>query len=166
MSSGPGTGAPDAEPPALRPAGPADLALLEALEVACFEDPWRGRELAVWLEPERGAAWLAGHGDRVLAFALFQLLPGASELLRVAVLPEARRRGLARRLLEGALRSLAGQGRPACYLEVRAGNRPALALYRSLSFRELNLRKGYYSNGEDALVLGRQLEEKPPPGIG
>jgi ribosomal-protein-alanine N-acetyltransferase len=146
-------------PAGFRRAGPHDLALLEALEVTCFEQPWHGRELAVWLEPERGAAWLVESGGRAVGFALFQLLPGAAELLRVAVTPDARRRGLARAALAEALRSLAGDGRPTCYLEVRSGNRPALALYEALGFRTLGLRRAYYENGEDALVLGRGAPE-------
>jgi ribosomal-protein-alanine N-acetyltransferase len=143
----------------LRRAGPRDLAHLETLEAASFEEPWRGRELAVWLEPERGAAWLVEIGGRAVGFALFQLLPGAAELLRVAVLPGERRRGFARAVLEDALRALAEEGRPTCYLEVRSGNRPALALYEALGFRSIGLRRSYYENGEDALVLGRGASE-------
>ena len=42
-------------------------------------------------------------------------------------------------------------------LELRAGNREALALYESLGFGRLGVRRGYYSEPtEDALVLARE----------
>ncbi|HEX9801516.1 MAG TPA: GNAT family N-acetyltransferase [Thermoanaerobaculia bacterium] len=138
----------------LAPAGPDDLDDLARLEAACLPDPWSRDEIALYL----GSGALAGFrlvaapDDRAaLAFALFQLLPGEAELLRLGVAPEARGRGRGRRLLAAALEHLRAGGRPVCHLEVRAGNRPARGLYETLGFRLVGRRRAYYADGEDAV---------------
>jgi ribosomal-protein-alanine N-acetyltransferase len=81
------------------------------------------------------------------------------------VAPEARRRGLARRLLRQVLETAVHQGARAAHLEVRAGNEAARALYRSMGFREVGRRGGYYSAPtEDAVLLSRtDLDFSPNP---
>ena len=74
-----------------------------------------------------------------------------------AVAPPERRRGIARWLLRFAMGRAARRGACRALLEVRAGNREAVALYESLGFRRLCLRREYYREPvEDALVLARE----------
>lgn len=75
----------------------------------------------------------------------------------LAVHPEHRRRGIASTLLERALVTMAGQGATSVKLEVRAGNEAARRLYRSFGFSRMRHRPAYYDDGEDAIVLGREL---------
>lgn len=91
----------------------------------------------------------AGEG-RLLAYASFRSVLDESELLRVAVRPEARRRGLARRLVVYGLEELKAQGVGTCHLEVRADNSAARSLYRDLGFERVGRRRGYYRDGCDA----------------
>ena len=78
-------------------------------------------------------------------------------LLALAVHPAARRQGIARALHQTALEAL----RPTlAFLEVRASNHAAQALYRSLGYRDSGRRRDYYPNPdgsrEDALVMRLQ----------
>lgn len=75
----------------------------------------------------------------------------------LAVHPEHRRRGIASTLLERALVTLAGEGATSVKLEVREDNDPAQELYREFGFAPMRRRQAYYEDGEDALVLGREL---------
>jgi ribosomal-protein-alanine N-acetyltransferase len=79
---------------------------------------------------------------------------GSSEILTIAVLPEERRKGIARRLLSDLVAAL---GAGPVFLEVAVDNGPALALYRSIGFSVVGRRKDYYaaeSGGPtDALVM-------------
>jgi ribosomal-protein-alanine N-acetyltransferase len=134
----------------LRPAGADDVETLARLEASCFAEPWRADELALYLGSGAVEALLLELGGEARGYALFQLLPGEAELLRIGVLPSARRDGLGGELLAGALARLAHAGRPVCHLEVAADNRPARALYERLGFRVTGLRSGYYADGRDA----------------
>ena len=78
------------------------------------------------------------------------------ELYRIAVLPAYRGAGLGRLLLAEFLAALADRGADECYLEVRAENTVAQALYASCGFLQVGRRKNYYKDPrDDALVLKR-----------
>ena len=135
----------------------ADAATLLALEEACFRTPWRGGELASHLASPTSLSYLCEDGDGIpVGYLLGLCLPPEGELYRVAVPEALRGRGLGRLLLERFLSDLDGRGADACFLEVRASNAPAIALYRSVGFLEVGVRKKYYKDPcEDALVLRR-----------
>ncbi|MCZ7650764.1 MAG: ribosomal protein S18-alanine N-acetyltransferase [Thermoanaerobaculia bacterium] len=148
-----------------REGGARDLPELARLEALAFATPWDAVQLAALLALPSTRAWLlaAGEVPRPRASALFQVVEEEAELLRVAVEPEFRQRGLARRLLEAALLALAQEGVRRVFLEVAAGNAAALALYRRLGFFLQGRRRAYYPAGEDALLLARELAD---PGTG
>ena len=86
---------------------------------------------------------------------------GADELHinNVAVREDYRGRGIGRRLLNSILEEAKRSGANAAYLELRAGNSPALALYKKCGFRVTSRRKSYYSDPiEDALVMTINLD--------
>ena len=143
---------------ALRVAGVADLPALAALEAASFPDSWSERLLAGELAASGSLLLLASDSSSTpLGYAAFRRAADEAELLRVAVAPAARRRGLARRLVEAGLARLLREGVRSCFLEVRPANAPALALYRALGFREAGRRRRYYADGSDALLLRLDL---------
>ncbi len=79
-------------------------------------------------------------------------------IISLAVLPEYRRRGIATRLMEAALRSLRDEyGAREVYLEVRVSNTPAINLYKKLGFRVIHVIPRYYADGEDAYLMAREL---------
>ncbi len=85
---------------------------------------------------------------------------GAEELHinNVAVREEYRRSGIGRRLLNSILEEGRRSGVAAAFLELRAGNHAALALYEQCGFRVTARRNRYYSDPvEDALVMTMQL---------
>jgi ribosomal-protein-alanine N-acetyltransferase len=152
-------------PVLLRLATPADLTELAALEATCFTHPWTEAQIAeeMSVAPPGGVFVLEGPPPRpetaaICAYCAFRVLLDEMHVMNVAVAPKARRRGLARRLLAFALRRAARAGARTAFLELRAGNREALALYESLGFRVLSRRRGYYRQPfEDALVLVLQI---------
>jgi len=102
--------------------------------------------------------WTARDPAGVVAgYAAFRRGAGDAELLRLAVEPAVRRRGVGRSLTERGLEILRAEGCAACHLEVRTGNAAAIALYEGLGFDRVAVRPRYYSDGDDALVLRRFL---------
>ncbi|PSC05924.1 GNAT family N-acetyltransferase [Alsobacter soli] len=73
---------------------------------------------------------------RALAFGRIAVEDGIAGVFHVATAPEARRRGLARRLMAGLLAWARERGAETVYLQVVAENHPAIALYRACGFRE------------------------------
>jgi len=141
-----------------REAVAADLPALAALEAAAFADPWSAEMLAAELANAGSLVLvLAAPGAALLGYACFRHGGGEAELLRVAVEPAVRGRGLARRLIAAGCERLRAAGVACCHLEVRPGNEAALAVYRALGFTLAGRRRAYYRDGSDALVLRRDL---------
>ena len=108
-------------------------------------------------------AFLLVEGDAGLL--LGRAVAGEAELLTIAVTPEARRRGLARKLIARFLYQAQLRGAERAFLEVAADNAAAIALYESAGFGPAGRRRGYYLTPEgqriDALVLARDLAVQP-----
>ena len=80
------------------------------------------------------------------------------EIADVAVAPSARRRGVARTLIERVAADLMREGVRSLYLEVRESNLAARALYGAMGFTQVGRRRGYYQlPSEDALLLRKEL---------
>jgi ribosomal-protein-alanine N-acetyltransferase len=93
-------------------------------------------------------------GAGIVGYMIGREAAGTGEVLNLAVDPPFRRRGLARSLLEHGLVALRRRGADEVFLEVRASNDSAQALYRSRGFEQVGTRAAYYrSPVEDALVL-------------
>lgn len=90
-------------------------------------------------------------------FALWRSMGDEAEILSIAVAPDRRRSGMGRALLDEVIVSATAEGMRALFLEVDAGNAAARALYDRAGFLKVGLRKRYYRNGADALVLRRDL---------
>ena len=90
----------------------------------------------------------------LLGWAGIRVVGEEAEVLTVGVVPNARRTGLARRLLAGLLAVAAERTVRDVFLEVRVDNDAARALYRSEGFADVGVRRGYYEHGRvDAIVM-------------
>jgi ribosomal-protein-alanine N-acetyltransferase len=79
---------------------------------------------------------------------------GAVWIATIGVLPEYRRQGVGAALLQAVE---AGTDLLRIKLNVRASNLPAIRLYENLGYRHSNTWRGYYQDGEDALVFEKSL---------
>lgn len=91
--------------------------------------------------------------EKFLGFALLWLLPGEAEVVDLAIVAQRRAQGLGRILLSTALAEATKEGVREAFLEVRRGNLSAQALYKCVGFSQIGERRGYYKNGEDALLF-------------
>lgn len=96
--------------------------------------------------------------DELLGWAGVMVIADSAEILTVGVIPAARRRGVARQLLDGLLTEARRRGAVEAFLEVRIDNEAAQALYVREGFVQVGLRRGYYDGGRvDAVVMRREL---------
>ena len=149
-------------PATIRRATTEDLPSLIAIEAASFTRPWSRGAVAAELSHPGAALWIAQRVvplPAALGYAAFRCLAGEAELLRVAIVPAARRGGLARRLIAAGLAEATRQGATLCHLEVAADNLAAIELYRQFGFDQVGRRPNYYRHGEAALLFTKQLIE-------
>lgn len=119
--------------------------------------PWSAGQFEVAAGGEF-QGYVVEHGGRVVGFIFARHAADEAEILNLAVSPEQRGMGIGSRLIEHALDRAKDRGAVRAYLEVRAANQPAIALYKRSGFAEIGRRVGYYSDPvEDALVLSRNL---------
>ena len=96
---------------------------------------------------------------RIAGYICPMMVLDEGHILDIAVSSSCRRRGVGRFLVERVL-ALARERRAAFVaLEVRASNHPAILMYRELGFTETGLRKRYYENGEDAVLMEHILRD-------
>jgi ribosomal-protein-alanine N-acetyltransferase len=92
--------------------------------------------------------------DVIVGYGGFWLVSDEVHLVNLCVDKPYRRCGIATTLLRFLLSRGAEKGARYSTLEVRSSNTPAINLYRSFGFREVAIRKGYYTDtGEDAIVM-------------
>ena len=129
----------------IRRGGPGDLTQVAAIQAA-------SPEAAQW----DAAGYLLYDfrvsvcGIRVAGFLVSRaLVEGETELLNLAVAPEFRRQGVARKLVESLLAESPG----VVYLEVRESNRAARKFYDHMGFQEVSSRPGYYQDPPEAAIV-------------
>jgi ribosomal-protein-alanine N-acetyltransferase len=102
---------------------------------------------------------VSGSGD-VQAFLVARTAGPDWELENIVVAPAARRRGLGKRLLETLLQHAQRHSAQAVWLEVRASNAAARALYESCGFAPVGVRRLYYRDPqENAILFSRNLKD-------
>lgn len=141
---------------------PAEMAALHG-RVFTVPRPWSAAEFADLLSGPHVFALGAADG-----FILGRAIAGEAEVLTLAVAPERRRQGIARRLL--TLFSAEARARTAvsAFLEVAEDNAAAISLYQGAGFVRAGRRKGYFTTATgarlDALVMVLPLDAAAPTG--
>ena len=138
-----------------------DLDEVFQIERTSFPDPWSVDLFKAELENPHSFNLVlrsgADSGNAVAAYIVYWMAADEMEILDLAVGERFRRKGLGRFLIDSALKQASGSGALHAFLEVRRGNCAARSLYKSLGFGEIGERRGYYKDGEDAIVMGLKL---------
>ncbi|MCP2030051.1 ribosomal-protein-alanine acetyltransferase [Okibacterium sp. HSC-33S16] len=153
----------------IRRAGVADLAHILAIEESTFSsDAWSAELLRSELASENTyyiVATPVGAPEIIEGYAGLMVPPRAedADVQTIAVAAEVRRMGLGRILLRALLSEARKRGARQVFLEVRADNPGAQALYRELGFEEIAVRPGYYQpDNVDAVVMKLELGTRVP----
>jgi [ribosomal protein S18]-alanine N-acetyltransferase len=123
-------------------------------------EAWTANGYRSELADTRRRHYLVAQGEQgeLLGWAGVMVIADSAEILTVGVVPSARRRGIARLLLDGLLADARRRGAVEAFLEVRVDNAAAQSLYAREGFVEVGVRPGYYDGGRvDAVVMRREL---------
>jgi ribosomal-protein-alanine N-acetyltransferase len=135
--------------------GIGQLDAVLALENLLFSSPWSKEQYTDLLRAGLCSLWGLMRGEELAAYAAVSASMAAAELelYNIAVHPSRRRLGLGSSLLGVILEEARRQGFTRVVLEVRAGNVPAIGLYRSLGFTPCGLRRNYYTKPDEDAVI-------------
>jgi [ribosomal protein S18]-alanine N-acetyltransferase len=152
----------------IRPMAPEDLEQVREIDRISFSLPWPESAFQYELNANPAALlWVAEaevseKARRVLGMIVAWLIEDEIHIATIAVHPDYRGQGIARRLLTTVLKEGIYKGASQAMLEVRAGNQAAQALYRQFGFEVVSRRPKYYrDNQEDALLMNLSgMDEK------
>lgn len=135
------------------------VAQVAVLEKQCFSAPWSEASVAGELDNPLSVWLVCVDRGKVLGYVGSQTVLEESDMMNIAVLPEARRAGIGERLIISLIELLKDRGSRSLALEVRASNTPAISLYKKLGFLQVGRRPNYYRGPrEDALILRKEWQ--------
>lgn len=143
----------------IRAAEDQDLDRIAELEKVLFADsPWPWKEFEHELHENPFAILLVDEEEgKVVGYLDYWILYEQAQVATIGVDPEYQNRGIGSALLSYAEKDAADQGCETFSLEVRVSNAKARHLYEKHGFIQVNIRKGYYENGEDAYLMVKPI---------
>lgn len=96
-------------------------------------------------------SWVLAKDDELIGYILFSVGADEAHLLNICISPDYLKQGHAKSLLTDRMKLLKQKKVHTVFLEVRVSSKPAIALYESLGFERIGLRKDYYKamNGKE-----------------
>ncbi|MDX2274193.1 MAG: GNAT family N-acetyltransferase [Hyphomonadaceae bacterium] len=138
---------------------PSGASLLATIHAAAFDAAWTEAEIGKLMNNPTVFVLIA-RNPAPQGFVMAWAAGGDSEILTLAVVPDARRRGIGASLVTAAGVAALVRGASTMHLEVAETNQAARALYAKLGYVEAGRRGAYYASAQgavDALVLRRDL---------
>lgn len=142
-----------------------DLPAVADIEQTIYTHPWTPGNFSDSLSSGY-ECWVMEGDGQLLAYAILMTAAGEAHLLNLSVQAERQRQGLGTAMLHFLCKLARDYRADTMFLEVRASNAAARALYRREGFSEIGRRKGYYPAGgagqttrEDAITMAKPLPE-------
>jgi ribosomal protein S18 acetylase RimI-like enzyme len=148
----------------LRLAMKKDLQALVALENICFNYDQMSRRSFRWmLTKAHSIIQVIEHKSEIVGYGLVLINKGTSlaRLYSIALHPKHQGRGLSKPLLQSLELQSLDEGCAYLRLEVKANNKPAIALYEKLGYLQFNSKEDYYQDGEKALCFEKRIALHP-----
>jgi [ribosomal protein S18]-alanine N-acetyltransferase len=143
----------------IRPLELRDLGKIEEVEKRSYPTPWSRSMFAGEIAKPSSVCLGAfdAETEDLAGYLIVSRYVDAWHVMNIAVSPDYRRHGIARRLLTELFVLTADDGQRGYTLEVRISNDDAIRLYEQMGFEARGVRRGYYTdNREDALIMWRE----------
>ena len=132
-----------------------DCRILAELDKKCFAVPWSEQSFLEEARNQLATYLLAKEDGKIVGYCGFWRVSGEAQITNIAVLPEYRRRKIAKTLAEEMLKICSEDEQ--IVLEVRKSNEIAISFYEKLGFEKAGLRKRFYHNPtEDGITMLRR----------
>lgn len=134
----------------------SDVDLVLELYQSDFADGWSKEQLKSAFNTGRFIA-LGAFYDKLIGVITLSVSFEDADVEGVVVKREFRKNGVATKLFDLAEKTVKEKGVSRLLLEVREGNIPAVSFYQKQGFNKISIRKNYYSDGENALVMVKEI---------
>ncbi len=134
-----------------------DILKISELEKECFSDPWTYRMFVEGFSSKLFYGVCAVEDGEIVGYACETILFENAEVDNIAVAESCRRRGVGKKLLKKLETEAKERGARVILLEVRVSNAPAMTMYLKEGFKGIYVRPRYYPDGEDAVVMQKEL---------
>ena len=142
--------------PQVRRVVPNDLTSVSELEELCFADPYPSYFLRQLAEGNPYTFLVAEQNQRIIGYTVADKWRDHNHLVSIAVHPQHRRNGVGQVLLDRLEETLESG---LVKLELRKSNLVALQFYLRNEFQHTGMRPGYYSDGEDAILMEKRIRK-------
>lgn len=132
----------------IRRADIKDIDAIYNVEQSCFTSPW-SRDMLLQSLQSGCVMLVCEEAGVVMGYA--GIYPGG-DITNIAVLPDFRRKGYGKMLVTALIDNAKHMCADGIFLEVRVSNKAAISLYEKCGFKQIAVRRKYYSDGEDALI--------------
>jgi [ribosomal protein S18]-alanine N-acetyltransferase len=145
---------------------PDDFSQLYAIEVLCFQPPFRfGRRYMRQLVQARNTAtWIAEEDGHMTGFAIVEWGREEEEIhayiQTIEVKPEVRSKGIGRQLLSRVEDSAGDAHAVKIWLHVDATNKGAIRLYEAAGYFAVGREENYYAQGRDAFIYSKPMQQE------
>ena len=135
-----------------------DILKISELEKECFpKEPWSYQALASSFQSDNFIGIVAEEGADVIGYGGITIAADQADIDNVGVTEYFRNSGVGTALLCRLLQLAKAKGVKKVFLEVRVSNSVAMELYLKSGFKGVYARTRYYSDGEDCLVMAKEL---------
>ena len=135
-----------------------DILRISEIEQECFpQEPWSFKMLASSFETESFHGVLAEDGGEIIGYGGITVAADTADIANVAVTEPYRHSGVGTAVITELTKIAKERGAQKIFLEVRVSNAVAMELYLKNGFKGAYARTRYYSDGEDCLVMVKEL---------
>ena len=137
---------------------PAHLDAVHAIESHSFSDPWPLDEILYEMSQKHTICIVAHAGAEPAGFVIMRHIVNEGHILNIAVHEDYRQKGIGSALIEAIVKEATAREMIGLTLEVRVGNRAAMALYHKHGFIVEGYRRGFYRYPtEDAAIMWKYI---------
>jgi ribosomal-protein-alanine N-acetyltransferase len=125
-----------------------------AIEESEFENPWTEEDFIRVLKNRNSIGVVAEHREKIVGYAVYELLKDRVNVLNFAVHEDVQRRRVGTQMIQYLKRKLTSSTRSRLAFTVRDSNTPAHLFLRASGFRAVNVLRGFYTDmGDDAYLF-------------
>src|SRR6185437_12180563 len=144
----------------IRPMAQDDQPQILEIEKRCYPNPWSEESFRAEIAKPYSHIWVLTDDEtdsEILGYVVFWLLFDECQILNIAVDLPHRGLGHAQRMIGKVIQEAIRKNCKRALLDVRKSNQAAIQLYQKMGFFITQLRREFYSNGEDAYQMSLDL---------